>query len=205
MPQIKLCGMTRLCDIEAVNNLKPEYIGFVFWPKSKRNVSEDKALELKRALLPQIQAVGVFVDEDPGKVADLLNKEIIDMAQLHGHEDEKYIKKLRELASGKEIIQAFQIKSPDDVNRARNSSADYLLLDSGTGSGRSFNWDLIREADFSKSYFLAGGLAPDNVRAAIEALDPMAVDVSSGIETDGLKDEAKMKDFVEMVRGVHNE
>ena len=197
MSKIKLCGLSRKCDIEWVNALKPEYIGFVFWSKSKRNVPPEKAKELKDLLSPDIKAVGVFVDEPIENVAELLNDNIIDIAQLHGGEDEEYIKKLRML-SGKPIIKAFLLKSDIDAERAEKSTADYILVDSGTGTGKSFDWELLK--NISRPYFLAGGLCCENISQAITALDPYAVDVSSGIETNGCKDKNKMAAFVAAVR-----
>ena len=197
MSKIKLCGLSRKCDIEWVNELKPEYIGFVFWNKSKRNVPPEKAKELKGLLSPDIKAVGVFVDEPIENVAELLNDNIIDIAQLHGGEDEEYIKKLRAL-SGKPIIKAFLLKSEIDAERAEKSTADYILVDSGTGTGKSFDWELLK--NISRPYFLAGGLCCENISQAITALDPYAVDVSSGIETNGCKDKNKMAAFVAAVR-----
>ena len=197
MSKIKLCGLSRKCDIEWANVLKPEYIGFVFWSKSKRNVPPEKAKELKDLLSPDIKAVGVFVDEPIENVAELLNDNIIDIAQLHGGEDEEYIKKLRAL-SGKPIIKAFLLKSEIDAERAEKSTADYILVDSGTGTGKSFDWELLK--NISRPYFLAGGLCCENISQAITALDPYAVDVSSGIETNGCKDKNKMAAFVAAVR-----
>ena len=197
MSKIKLCGLSRKCDIEWANALKPEYIGFVFWSKSKRNVPPEKAKELKNLLSPDIKAVGVFVDEPIENVAELLNDNIIDIAQLHGGEDEEYIKKLRML-SGKPIIKAFLLKSESDAERAEKSTADYILVDSGTGTGKSFDWELLK--NISRPYFLAGGLCCENISQAITALDPYAVDVSSGIETNGCKDKNKMAAFVAAVR-----
>ena len=194
--RVKFCGLKRIEDILVANELMPDYAGFVFWEKSSRNVSEQEARELGRALLPDIKKVGVFVDENPDRVAALLTDEIIDIAQLHGHEDEEYISKLRSLAEGACVIKAFVIKSKEDLERAGNSSADYLLLDSGKGTGQTFNWELIREAEFDKPFFLAGGLGPENVAEAIDKLSPYAVDVSSGIETDGVKDPDKMRQFM---------
>ena len=197
MSKIKLCGLSRKCDIEWANALKPEYIGFVFWSKSKRNVPPEKAKELKDLLSPDIKAVGVFVDEPIENVAELLNDNIIDIAQLHGGEDEEYIKKLRAL-SDKPIIKAFLLKSENDAERAEKSTADYILVDSGTGTGKSFDWELLK--NISRPYFLAGGLCCENISQAITALDPYAVDVSSGIETNGCKDKNKMAAFVAAVR-----
>ena len=197
MSKIKLCGLSRKCDIEWANALKPEYIGFVFWSKSKRNVPPEKAKELKNLLSPDIKAVGVFVDEPIENVAELLNDNVIDIAQLHGGEDEEYIKKLRTL-SGKPIIKAFLLKSEIDAERAEKSTADYILVDSGTGTGKSFDWELLK--NISRPYFLAGGLCCENISQAIETLHPYAVDVSSGIETNGCKDKNKMAAFVAAVR-----
>ena len=197
MSKIKLCGLSRKCDIEWANALKPEYIGFVFWSKSKRNVPPEKAKELKGLLSPDIKAVGVFVDEPIENVAELLNDNIIDIAQLHGGEDEEYIKKLSTL-SDKPIIKAFLLKSESDAERAEKSTADYILVDSGTGTGKSFDWELLK--NISRPYFLAGGLCCENISQAIETLHPYAVDVSSGIETNGCKDKNKMAAFVAAVR-----
>ncbi len=197
MTKIKLCGLSRSCDIKAANELNPDYIGFVFVPKSKRYVSPDKVVELKRLLAPEIQAVGVFVNEHPQDVAKLLKKGIIDIAQLHGDEDEDYIAQLR-LFTEKPIIKAFHIKTANDIKAAEQSLADYILLDSGAGTGTVFDWKLIQ--NIKRQYFLAGGLSPDNVGNAVNMLRPYAVDVSSGIEKDGRKDKSKMAAFIAAVR-----
>ena len=197
MTKIKLCGLSRLCDIEAANELKPDYIGFVFASKSKRYVTYEKATELKSRLSPEIQAVGVFVNEHPQDVVKLLQNGIIDIAQLHGNEDEDYITHLR-LLTDKPIIKAFRIETSQDVIKAEQSTADFVLLDSGAGTGMVFDWQLIQ--NIKRPYFLAGGLGVDNVSPAIDALHPYAVDVSSSIETDGIKDKTKMAAFVATVR-----
>ena len=197
MTKIKLCGLSRPCDIEAASGLNPEYIGFVFAKKSKRYVTVEKAKELKRLLAPNIKVAGVFVNEAPETVAALLNGGVVDIAQLHGAEDENYIKKLRQLTD-KPIIKAFRIETAGDILHIERCTADYILLDSGAGTGRAFDWKLIQ--DIKRPYFLAGGLSPDNVADAITRLNPFAVDVSSGIETDGTKDRTKMAAFVAAVR-----
>ena len=197
MTKIKLCGLSRPQDIEAANALGPEYIGFVFARGSRRYVSPKTAAELKSELDPLIRAVGVFVDEAPEEVARLLNTGIIDIAQLHGTEDEAYIAKLRELTD-KPVIKAFRMDAEDVLARASECSADAILLDSGAGSGMTFNWKMLKH--FTRKYFLAGGLNPDNVAEAIRELHPAAVDVSSGIETEGRKDAAKMRQLVDAVR-----
>ncbi|MBS6534134.1 MAG: phosphoribosylanthranilate isomerase [Oscillospiraceae bacterium] len=197
MTKIKLCGLSRTRDILAANQLRPEYIGFVFAPKSSRYISSEQARELKALLSPQIRAVGVFVNEGIDRVEELLNSGVIDLAQLHGSEDADYIRQLR-TRTGKPVIQAFRITSEEDVKRAEHSMADHILLDAGAGTGTVFDWSMLQQ--IRRSYFLAGGLGPENVKGAVERLHPYAVDVSSGIETDGSKDPEKMAAFVTAVR-----
>ena len=195
MTKLKFCGLKRIENIKYANELKPDFVGFVFAPKSKRFVDADTARELKNLLDTEIKAVGVFVDEDINVVTKLLKDGIIDIAQLHGSEDEEYIKSLRAICD-KPIIKAFTIVSKDDIKKANESTADYILLDSGKGSGVTFDWDLIKEVN--RPYFLAGGLDCDNVENALSSLTPYAVDVSSGIETDGFKDFDKMCRFAQL-------
>lgn len=221
MVKIKICGLKRIEDIEAANELCPEYIGFVFANFSHRCVDKKTAAKLKARLSPRIQAVGVFVDEDVSFVAELMNEGVIDIAQLHGTEDNGYIEELRRLTSGAakdqadrdqvdrvgadklesdkpRIIKAFNMRKVKDVSEIETSSADLVLVDSGTGSGETFDWSRLRE--IHRPYLLAGGLGPDNVRIAVESLHPYGVDVSSGVETDKVKDAEKMKSFVSIVR-----
>lgn len=198
MTKIKLCGLSRSCDIKTANELKPDYIGFVFAPKSRRYIDKDTAVFFKAQLDPAIQTVGVFVNESPETVAACLNDKIIDIAQLHGSESTTYIRQLRTLTS-KPLIQAFRMESEQDIKTANASLADYILLDSGPGgTGTAFDWRLLERIE--RPYFLAGGLTVHNIQNAIETLNPYAVDVSSGIETDGHKDPDKMKSFVLAVR-----
>ncbi len=197
MTKIKLCGLSRPCDIQTANALRPQYVGFVFAPQSSRFVGAQEVAKLKSELAPGIAAVGVFVQEDPKTVADLLNRGIIEMAQLHGDESEAYLAQLRALTD-RPIIQAFRVTTEQDARKAQNSTADYILLDSGAGTGSVFDWRLIR--GITRPFFLAGGLYSQNVEAAIRAVRPYAVDVSSGIETDGHKDPQKMAEFVSAVR-----
>lgn len=198
MTKIKLCGLSRPCDISVANQLQPDYIGFVFASKSKRYVAPETAAQLRMRLDPAIQAVGVFVNEIPENVAALLNAGIIQVAQLHGREDEAYIAVLRQLTDSP-IIKAFRIDSQTDVEAANNSSADFVLLDSGNGgTGTVFDWKLLR--GIQRPYFLAGGLNPENAEDAVCSLHPFGVDVSSGIETEGRKDAEKMAAFVTAVK-----
>lgn len=197
MTRIKICGLSRECDIDWANEIMPEFIGFVFAPSSRRYVTPERALQLKSRLDYRIAAVGVFVDETQEKIAEIVRSGAVDIVQLHGSEDSSYITRLREHI-GVPVIQAFQIRSDDDIRRAAQSDADIVLLDSGKGSGRTFDHSLINDID--RPYFLAGGLSPENVRDAVERLHPYAVDTSSGVETDGYKDRHKMKSFVDSVR-----
>ncbi len=198
MTKIKLCGLSSVSDIEAANAIKPEYIGFVFAEKSKRYVSKAQAAVLKSKLDADIKAVGVFLDNDIDTVASMIELGIIDIVQLHGSEDEEYVAKLRTVTD-KPIIKAFVIRSQEDVKRAERTSADFVLLDGGKGDGKTFDYGLLE--NIKRPYFLAGGLNPGNVREAIKKLKPYAVDVSSGVETDGVKDREKMAAFAAEVRG----
>lgn len=197
MTKLKMCGLSRIEDIQAANAIKPDYIGFVFAEISKRRVSALEASKLKSKLDPEIKAVGVFLDDKLDFVASMLNLGIVDLVQLHGSEDEAYIEKVREITN-KPIIKAFIIRSKEDVERAERSTADYILLDGGKGQGKAFDWSLLK--DIKRPYFLAGGLNPENVGDAVKALKPYAVDVSTGIETDGVKDREKMTAFAGAVR-----
>jgi phosphoribosylanthranilate isomerase len=197
--KIKLCGIMRPQDIDVINRIKPEYIGFVFAPASRRYITDETAAALKKRLAPGIKAVGVFVDEAPERISGLLDDGIIDIAQLHGHEDEEYLCKLKTLTD-KPLIKAFRIKSADDLLKTWDCTADHILLDAGAGGGTVFDWELLRGYD--RPYFLAGGLNTSNAEEAVRLLHPFAVDVSSGIETDGLKDPVKMESFVKSVRAV---
>ncbi|MBQ1914864.1 MAG: phosphoribosylanthranilate isomerase, partial [Selenomonadaceae bacterium] len=161
--KIKLCGMTRPADIEAANELMPDYIGFVFAPKSKRHVTAAQAKELKALLAPSIKAVGVFVNESPSVIVQLAKGGILDAVQLHGNEDASYIADLRNHLDIP-ILQAFRIRTAEDAGIAQGSTADSVLLDAGAGTGTVFDWSLI--ASVTRPYFLAGGLTPENVADA---------------------------------------
>lgn len=200
MAKIKICGLKRLEDIEIVNKYKPDYIGFVF-ADSKRKVTSDLAFKMKKNLDSSIKSVGVFVDEDIDVIIKLYDEGIIDIAQLHGLENEEYIKKLKQKSNYKlEIINVIEMSDEKDLKEYDNSLADYLLLDSGKGSGKTFDWRLIRK-DLKKEFFLAGGLNSKNISKAIEEFNPYAVDLSSSVETDGYKDELKIKEVMEEVDG----
>lgn len=198
MTKFKFCGLRRECDIDFANEIRPDYIGFIFAKKSKRYVSPDDALALRQRLECDILPVGVFVNEPINSVADIAKSGAISLIQLHGREDEQYITALRKLTD-LPIIKAFSVNDKADLQTAEKCSADYLLLDNGAGgTGDSFDWRLLE--NFSRPYFLAGGLNPGNVRKAVETYHPYAVDASSGIETDGVKNFDKMKRFAQNLR-----
>lgn len=221
MTKIKFCGMMREEDIDAANETMtclsragapshqmPDpidayvgFVGFVFAARSRRRVGREMAARLRARLAPEIAAVGVFTDEDPGKTASLVRDGIIDIVQLHGSEDDGYIADLRELTDAP-IIRAFKVREDPAgsfFDAARASTADMVLFDSGAGSGERFDWRLLE--GFDRPFFLAGGLAPDNAAEAMRLARPYALDVSSGIETDGKKDPKKMRAFVEAIYG----
>ncbi|MCM1299061.1 MAG: phosphoribosylanthranilate isomerase [Firmicutes bacterium] len=193
--KIKICGLKRAVDIEYANRLKPDYIGFVFWQKSRRWVSKEEAAVLKSLLDKSVKAVGVFVNEKQSVIADIAAAGITDLVQLHGDEDEEFIKSLRTLLpKGTKIIKAFLINSAEDIEAARKCSADYVLLDNGKGTGKTFCWDLLKD-NMPKNAFLAGGINTENIYEAAKLM-PYCLDVSSGAETDGLKDYEKMKSLI---------
>ncbi len=194
--KIKMCGLSRPEDIAFANEVKPDYIGFVFAEKSKRYITPEKAAELAEKLDKSIIPVGVFVDSDFDEIMNIVNLGAIRIAQLHGNEPEELVKRLQE--NGVPVIRAFQIKSEADVKIAETSCADHILLDSGKGSGLTFDWSVLKNA--ARPYFLAGGLDPQNVSRAVTDLHPYAVDTSSGLETDGVKDRTKMIAFADAVR-----
>lgn len=202
MTKIKLCGIQRYEDIDVVNELLPDYIGFVFAKKSKRFISYDMAKALKKRLDKRVKAVGVFVNESIENIIYLVRNDIIDLIQLHGDEDSDYISKLKKYVNIP-VIKAFRIKCKDDINALYKEGSDFILLDAGAGEGKTLDESILK--DFKGDYFLAGGLSPDNISEKINTLHPFGVDVSSGIETDGKKDADKMRKFVKLVREVENE
>ncbi len=203
-PSIKFCGICSPDDLEAVNEIAPDYIGFVFFEKSKRKVSADEARALRAGINGKIQTVGVFVDAEPAFIARLFEEKTIQIAQLHGNEDDRYIEELRVLAPKLEIWQAFEIKCAADIEAANASKAEFVLLDGGKGEGHTFDWALL--AKVVRPFGLAGGMSVENVGPALMNCRPSLVDVSSGIEsslTDAQgkprKSRALMQSFLRMV------
>ena len=203
MTKIKICGLTRTEDIEMVNEFLPDYIGFVF-AKSRRQVSAEQAKELKNKLRPAIKAVGVFVNEKPENIAEIANQGIIDLIQIHGDEDAAYCAQLRKLTQAP-IIKVVRVEREDDFAGIEEFDCDYNLFDTLSskeygGTGKAFDHSLLYNKEIKKPFFVAGGLNQDNVAAVIEVIKPFGVDTSGGVETDGIKDINKIKEFIKQGR-----
>lgn len=195
--KVKICGLYRKEDIEYINTYKPDYCGFIIdFPKSHRNVSVETLKDLSSLVDSSIQRVGVFVNEDIDIVISLLKDDVIDIAQLHGKEDEQYIASIKKEVD-KPIIKFYKVQSKEDVIYANQSKADFILLDNGTGTGKTFDWTLLQ--GINRDYFLAGGINIENIEEAM-ILHPYALDISSGVETNKIKDEKKIKDIISLVR-----
>lgn len=198
MVKIKICGITRKIEIEYVNELLPDYIGFVFARNSRHYVSPEDARVFQSFLNPKIKVVGVFVNEPMVSVIDIVKRNSIDIIQLHGSEDQRYISKLRNNVKSP-ILKAFSVTCEEDAKKAAGSKSDYILLDNKKGgSGEIFDWSFIKA--LQRPYFLAGGLESENVVLAINTLHPYAVDASSKLEKNGFKDYKKMRAFINAVR-----
>ena len=195
--ELKICGLKRLEDIIAVNRHGADYAGFVFFEKSKRYVDPYKANELISLLRADIKPVGVFMDEPLDNVVRIARITGVELVQLHGHESEEYVEYIKRTLD-RPVIKAYKASEDGALEKAANSNADYVMIDSGAGSGKKFDWSILK--DFKRDYFLAGGLDPESVGEAIRMLEPFAVDVSSGVETDGIKDEKKIAEFINAVR-----
>ena len=199
--RIKICGLTRMEDIQAVNEAKPDFAGFIVeFPKSRRNVTVEQLKALREKLDESILPVGVFVNAPVELPAQLLNEGTIALAQLHGQEDENYIRQLR-IMTDQLLIKAFSIKTAEDIEKALQSPADYILLDQGGGgTGKTFDWSLIPE--IQRPFFLAGGIGASNLGQAIREIHPYAVDLSSSVETEKRKDPMKIRQVVDIVREI---
>ena len=198
MSKIKFCGIKPDSDLDYINQLAPDYIGMVFVHKSKRVVTFEEAQKISQTLRPEITKVGVFVDAPESFIAKLVNHQIIQVIQLHGSENEATIRHYQQSLKIP-VIKAFGIQTPDDVKKAIQSSADYLLFDyKVAGSGKTFDWRYIQEV--KRDYFLAGGINSENLKDAL-SLNPYAIDLSSAIETNGRKDNQKMTTIINIMRG----
>ena len=197
--KIKICGLRSEEDIRIVNRCQPDYAGFICCSRFRRYVPSDTLEQLSKLLHPGIRKVGVFVDQPVEQIAQIVRRQLVDIIQLHGCEDERYISGLRQLIPSEiRIMKAFQIHSAEDICQVEASTADDVLLDGGQGSGQTFDWRKIES--LNRPFFLAGGLNPENVEEAVRRLHPCAVDVSSGVETDGHKDEEKVRQLIRRVR-----
>ncbi len=198
--KIKICGLYRIEDIMYVNEALPDYVGFIInFPKSHRCVTINQVANFKQVLVDTIQTVGVFVDAEMEEIMQA--SEYLDVIQLHGHEDNRYIEQLCRCLPKKEIWKAFKIRTVRDLEEAADSIADRIVLDNGYGTGSTFDWDLLKHlAHAEKSLVLAGGLGINNIENAIGRFHPYALDMSSGVETDKKKDRDKMIEVVRKTR-----
>ncbi len=197
--KIKICGLTREQDIEAVNEHLPNYAGFVF-AESRRKLTRQRAVDLTDRLVPEVKPVGVFVNHNLEELAEISKACRLAAVQLHGDENNRYMNNLRRLLpEATLIIKAVRVQSSRTLQAASAIECDIFLLDSYQegvlgGTGDTFDWTLLK--DFTRPYFLAGGLNKDNVTKAIQTLHPFGIDVSSGVETDGFKDSIKISAFI---------
>lgn len=212
--KIKFCGLFRECDIDYANALNPDFVGFIFVEHSKRFVDFATAQALKSRLDSRIKAVGVFVDSPVNRVIEALSEGIIDAVQLHGSEDSAYISALKacmqsDLGAFSPIIKAIKVSDSHSLEAELKSNANFILLDSpNAGSGKAFDWNLLAQnlqsqdfaREFQTRFFLAGGINVENIQSAI-ALNPFCIDISSGIESNVVKDFAKMQRIINAVRG----
>lgn len=203
--KIKICGLFRPEDIEAVNIAKPDYVGFIFYPKSHRYVTAERAKALRAGLDPSIKAVGVFVNSGTDEAAGIIRTASLDIAQLHGDETDEDICRLRqECPMLAQVWKAIRIKDGFNIGSlSQYSSADKLVLDAYVegygGAGKSFDLNLIKGVD-PRRIILAGGLNHQNIREAINTVRPWGVDLSSGVETHRKKDKNKIINIVNLIR-----
>lgn len=199
MTRIKICGLTRPEDVRYVNTAKPGLVRIhPQFPQQPPKRDPGAGARPAAGLDPDIRPVGVFVDRPVEEVAALLNSGVISVAQLHGREDNAYISVLRTLAPGCVVWRAFQLRSQADLAAADASGADLVLLDNGRGTGQTFDWSLA--GSVHRPFLLAGGLTPESIPRAVAALRPYGLDLSSGVETDGVKDPAKIQAAVTAAR-----
>ena len=192
MTKVKICGLSNIEAVETAVSAGADYIGFVFAP-SKRQVTVEQAIELVKFIPSHIQTVGVFVSPSRAELLEAVDKVGLDFVQVHGQVVDKLFENL---PCGS--IQAVQV---DEGGHVPNSQADYLLFDAPVaGSGQTFDWGQLDTTELAQPFFIAGGLNEDNVARAIQHFSPFAVDVSSGVETDGQKDHEKIRRFIERVK-----
>lgn len=194
-PKLKICGITLESEVDFLNHLDVDYVGFVF-AKSRRKVTPEQAKELRDALKNEIRTVGVFVNEEAGRINEIADFCRLDIVQLHGEESEAEMRQIR-----LPIWNAVGVESKTDIQAASKTQAEAVLLDyRDPGSGRSFDWTLIPKCR-EYQLVLAGGINSENVREAIRLADPDVIDVSSGVEENGKKSENLVKEMIRRVKG----
>ena len=192
MTKVKICGLSTKEAVKTAVSAGADYIGFVFAP-SKRQVTLEQAAELAKLIPVNVKKVGVFVSPSRAELLEAVDKVGLDFVQVHGQVVDKLFENL---PCGS--IQAVQV---DENGHVPNSQADYLLFDAPVaGSGQTFDWGQLDTTELAQPFFIAGGLNEDNVARAIQYFSPFAVDVSSGVETDGQKDHEKIRRFIERVK-----
>ena len=196
--RIKICGLRRKEDISYVNEVLPDFAGFIFDPSRRRYIDPETAAVLRPQLADSIRAVGVFVNAAPEEILRIAETVRLDLIQLHGSEDDTYIRNLRK-QTFLPIIKAIRVRTEEDTAQAAASSADLILLDNGAGgTGTRFNWELAQKV--SRNFLLAGGISAENAADAIRLCHPWGLDASSSLETEGMKDPEKIRSFMEAVR-----
>ena len=208
MSKVKICGVKRQDDIKYINRYLPEYVGVVF-ANSRRQVSPENAKALIANLDKRVKAVGVFVNEPTERVLEIAHKCKLDVVQVHGDETPEYIYALKKQFDSYrkkvDVWKAVRVRNKDSVEQIKHYNADAFVLDafvegSYGGAGKTFDWEVAVEAGKYGRIILAGGLNIKNVHDAIRSVEPTAVDVSTGVESDGMKDEDKIKRFICRVR-----
>ncbi len=193
--KIKICGLRQLSDADIINELRPDYAGVVLCRRFWRGIDFEAARALRYRINYNIPLVGVFVNDDFATVMRALRTGVVDMVQLQGTESEEYIRDLM-IQSGKPVIKACQMDSPAVIPYAEYSAANHILFDSSIDD--TFDWNMVRYVQ--RPYILSGGLNADNVCYALDELNPWGVNLSSGVETDGMLDPEKIRAAVRVIR-----
>lgn len=203
--RVKVCGITNIDDALISAEYGADALGFVFWEKSPRYISPDRAAAIIKALPPFVTAVGVFVDEPAARVRSIIDASGLGCIQLHGSETAEECAKLNG-STGVKIIKAFRVRDRNDISRLREYNVSAYLLDAFQegvpgGTGHTFNWDIAIEAKARGRVILSGGLNPENIIQALAKVGPYGVDVSSGVEeSPGKKDRDKLIKFIKRVK-----
>lgn len=200
--KIKICGIRREEDVMFLNESLPDFAGFIF-ADTRRKVTKEQALRLRELLDRRIEVFGVFVNAPAGEICACVQNGSINAVQLHGDETEEYIQEIRRHVSVP-IIKAVRVREASDILAADRLSCDYLLLDTYSavqygGTGQAFAWDIIPDK-LIHPYFLAGGINEGNIREAMKCPCCYGLDVSGGVETDGIKDREKINKIIKIVR-----